>query len=115
METPENSDRVEVTDKVEYQTYEIEWQGIALTIRHCPRWLATYGEFVTQHIEVSSRMCEPLPITETGYRSQFFNSGEVLGAFGNDPVAYVLAWLDEGAKSKEWLAKVEAARQHSLF
>ena len=115
METPENPDRVEVTDKVEYQTYETEWQGIALTIRHCPRWLATYGEFVTQHIEVSSRMCEPLPITETGYRSQFFNNVEVLEAFGNDPIAYVLAWLDEAAKSKKWLAEVEAARQYSLF
>jgi len=115
METQNDSDRVEITDKVEYQTYEIEWQGIGLTIRHCPRWLASYGDYVTQHIEVSSRMCEPLPITDTGYRSQFFKNGEALEAFGNDVVVYVLVWLDEAAKSKEWQAKADAARQYSLF
>lgn len=102
-------------EALEYQTYQAEWQGIALEIRHSSRWLCSHGEMVTQHIEIRSEGKVALPVTETGYRSHFMNGADALAEFNNDPVAFVLFWLDEAANDKAWLAKVEAARQYSLF
>ena len=47
----------------------------------------------------------PLPITETGYRSHFTGSAAIEERGG--PVAYVIAWLDDAAKSSAW-KKIEA-------
>lgn len=110
METPEYRERVE------YETYVTEWRGISLEIRHCPNWFSMpEDDFVTQHIEFRSEGKQILPVTETGYRSHFLNGADALAEFNHDPVAYVLAWLDEAAKCKKWLAQVEAARQYPLF
>jgi len=105
----------DLNEQPEYQTYRTQWQGIALEIRHCPSWLSSNSEMVTQHIEICSAGRVALPITETGYRSHFMNGAEVLDAFNNDPVAFVLAWLDDAGQSQEWLAQVEAARQYTLL
>ncbi|RUS60939.1 hypothetical protein EGN72_07125 [Pseudorhodobacter sp. E13] len=72
-------------------------------------------DFVTQHIEVRSLDKRILPITETGYRSHFMNGAEALVEFENDPVAFILWWLDEAAKAPEWRAKQNADRQLSFF
>ncbi len=101
---------------MEYATYEATWAGIDLEIRHCPNWFSMPEDgFVTQHIEIRSAGKVPLPITGTGYRSHFMNGEQALAEFDNDPVAFVLCWLDEAAKSKEWQDQVDAARQFSLF
>ena len=103
-------------NRAEYETYCVSWQGIALEIRHCPSWFSMPGDgFVTQHIEIRSAGKAPLPVTTTGYRSHFINGETALAEFGDDPVAIVLWWLDEAAKSKEWQDQVDAARQYSLF
>lgn len=74
------------------------WQGIDIELTYCPvRWTQI------SHIEVRSIHPEraPLPITETGYRSHFFEVGTV-EAEGGDVVAQVTAWLDEEARKPEW-------------
>ncbi len=105
----------ETLDRPEYQTFNATWQGIDLEIRHCPRWLCSSGDYVTQHIEIRSAGKVRLPITETGYRSHFMNGAEALAEFDDDPVAFVLWMLDGAGQNKEWLAQVEADRQYSLF
>jgi hypothetical protein len=99
----------------EYQIYPTEWQGIPLEIHHCPNWLNSHGEMTIQHIEIRSEGKVALPVTETGYLSHFMNGADALGEFNDDPVEFVFWWLEQAAKSKEWLAKVEAGRQYSLF
>jgi hypothetical protein len=92
-----------------YITHHITWRGIAITIRHatgCP--IAEYD-----HIEVISQNDQPLPITETGYRSHFLPSADV--AEYSDAIAYVTAWLDHEAKSEAWQEQAEVGRQMSLL
>ena len=47
----------------DYVNFTTDWAGIPLSIRYCPDWCN-----VTAHLEIHSASCEPLPITETGYR-----------------------------------------------
>lgn len=113
MNAIENSEH---PDRAEYQTFTTTWEGIALEIRHCPCWFsALEDDFVTQHIEIRSQDKRLLPITETGYRSHFMNGTYALAEFDNDPVAFVLWWLDEAAKDPNWKRKEEDDRQGLLF
>lgn len=93
------------------QTHRFDWRGIEIEAIYTPR---KWG--VTAHLEIRSVKPEraPLPITDTGYRSHFHPCGTI-EARGGDVVAQVLAWLDEEATSREWLAHVEAGRQGELF
>lgn len=84
-----------------------DWQGIPIDVSVEENWLNSD----TCHMEV--RAPEKLPITETGYRSHFL-SPETMAEF-ETPEAYVRAWLDEAAQSKEWKAHWEARKQLSLF
>lgn len=54
----------------------------------------------------------PLPITETGYRSAFFDDDT---RPGGDSVGYTERWLNEAAQDKTWRAHVETTRQFRLF
>lgn len=103
-------------ERAEYETYQVTWQEISIEIRHCQNCFSmSDDDFVTQHIEVKSLDKRLLPITKTGYRSHFMNGAEALEEFGNDPVAFVLWWLDETAKDPVWKRKEEDGRQGSLF
>lgn len=98
-----------------YETHTACWEGIDLIIRHCRSWSPQQSEFKTQHIEVQAALSQPLPITDTGYRSIFINGTEALSNFDNDPVAYVLAYIRDEASKTKWRKKQEADRQMSLF
>lgn len=112
----ERSEYSEHRERAEYKTYTAFWHGVELEIRHCPCWFSMSEDcFDTQHIEVRSRDKRLLPITETGYRSHFMNGAEALVEFENDPVAFVLWWLDEAAKDPNWKRKEVDDRQGSLF
>jgi hypothetical protein len=96
--------------------FETIWQGIELIISYCPRWLCSDGdEMITQHIEIRSIGKTALPITETGYRSCFLMGVDVLEEYQNDPVQYVLAWLNDAAQSKDWKEHLDRSRQGDLF
>ena len=86
-----------------YRESRATWRGISLTIRHCPVWGSTHNGPV-QHVEVESDDHVAIPITETGYRSHFMIGDQALAAYGDDPIAFVLAWLDHEATRPAWRA-----------
>lgn len=93
------------------QTFILHWSGIEIRIDFEPTYMS--GPYC--HLEVTSIAPEraALPITETGYKSHFGNADEIEASGG--PVAFVIGSLDEAAMSQEWLAKVIADQQLSLF
>ena len=105
------------TENRHIETFEADWHGIALRISWEPSWL-NMGErlgYDTAHLQIEATRPDhaALPITETGYRSHFTTPATV-AAFGG-PVAFVLAWLDEGSVSADWKRREQEARQFSLF
>lgn len=88
-----------------YTEHPINWQGIAITVRYCRNWLSAFEN--VRHIEVVAESKEPLPITESGYRSHFMIGDDELAEFEGCPAAYVTAWLDHTAKSKKWQPKLQ--------
>ena len=109
---------VEVPDSIEDETFpmcrklperhehKITWQGIAIEITHKPKWVS-----IADHIEVRAK--QPLPITETGYRSIFLTQVEIEEAGGVIKLVYHL--LEKDAKSPEWQQYREESRQETLF
>lgn len=95
----------------QYTEYPMSWNGIEIVVRHCPSWIASTDTLLVQHIELHTGNRDPLPVTETGYRSHFLTGADVLAAFDHDPVAYVVAWLDHEARAQGW----QPDRQMSLF
>ncbi|MFA5952597.1 MAG: hypothetical protein WC807_20220 [Hyphomicrobium sp.] len=89
----------------------IQWQGMAVSIRHVANWSGTGFD----HIEVQTILPPraPLPITETGYRSHFLHGEDLAGRGG--AVAFVTKWLDHEARSAAWQGHLRASAQLSLF
>lgn len=95
----------------QYEVHTFIWQEIEIELTYWPlKWNAI------SHLEIRSIKPEraPLPITETGYKSHFFQPESVEFIDGS-LVETVIQELDERAKSKEWLDFVEASRQGDLF
>jgi hypothetical protein len=86
--------------------YEIVWEGIRIEIVHKSKWVSTHD-----HIEV--RAGQPLPITETGYRSIFLTDVDIEETGG--VIELVKGLLNEGAKSQKWQQCYEESKQESLF
>ena len=97
----------------QYTSYHLEWEGISILVKWCPRWLGENAPHQIAHLEIHAANREPLPMTGTGYRSHFIDK-EAVEALGG-PVSYVSAWLAEAAAAPEWQAQVQASRQLSLF
>lgn len=90
----------------------IDWHGICVEVSYEPDWLRSAG---VAHLQLQSVAPEgaPLPVTETGYRSHFTSTDDVLAEGG--PLAYARAWLDDAAAAPAWRAQEEAARQFTLL
>ena len=88
---------------------EIIWEGRLIRLSYTPRqWK------VIDHLEIRADDGEPLPITETGYRSHHF--GPMEPALTMSEVEEMLIdWLDKEARTKCWKNYVEQSRQLSLF
>jgi len=86
-------------------------ETIKIRITHTHNYLVRGQD----HIETESIKPKraPLPITETGYRSHFMPSIDLINAGG--PVTFVTAWIEREAKSKKWLAEATAKAQGDLF
>jgi hypothetical protein len=99
------------------QRSTFEWQGLTIEVLlSFPAYLQPYKSvygYELAHFEVRSLCGEPLPISETGYRSVFTRPEDIAAEGG--PVAYARALLDFEARSPLWLARQIAARQYSLF
>ena len=93
------------------QTYKFDWSGIEIEAVYTPEGYGPYA-----HLEIRSINPEhaPLPMTETGYKSQFHPKGTI-EARGGNVVHQVLDWLNEEAQNPKWKAHIEASRQGYLF
>ncbi len=97
--------------------YEIDWHdpvaGSATRIRitHSRDYLIAGQDHV--EVEALTPKKTPLPITGTGYRSQFLRALELVNAGG--PVTFVTAWLDREAKGKDWQKRQTVHQQGDLF
>ena len=85
----------------------IEWRSIVIELRLTPNWM----NGLAHHLEL--RASEPLPITETGYRSHFLATSD--SADLDEVIAFILSWLDDAAEDKSWQDCQERRRQGDLF
>ena len=95
------------TEGAGYETFTLVWEGLTIEVSHQANWLDT-GHW---HIEL--RCDDPLPVTQTGYRSYFVPSPAVSGQA--DITACVIGWLDDAAQTPEWRKHLTAAAQLKLF
>ena len=98
--------------------YEMIWNDIHIEIIYTPSLYKSYEEvygYPLSHLEIKSTLpCNaPLPITETGYKSEYFNVTETED-FTN-PINYVRSWLDEASESPEWIEYQNNSNQLSLI
>ena len=97
-------------------TETLEWRGVTIRVGYEADWLGL-GEGFEAHAHLDLQVMEPkgapLPVTDTGYRSEFLGGGEVEEAGGI--VAYVTAWLEEMAESKSWRVARARWEQRDLF
>ena len=77
------------------EKHTITWRGIGIEITFTPE---KFG--MADHIELRSEGKTPLPVTGTGYRSNFLPCGHVADYGG--AVAFATAWLDHEAARTGW-------------
>lgn len=87
-------------------TYQIKWDNIPITINYIKNY---WKSCLVSHLEIKCN--EPLPITNTGYRS--------IWLFDNDPAhrdikTFVITGLNEAQNKKSWLAYKEEKKQKAL-
>ena len=90
-----------------YEAFTLQWSDFSILVEYQRHWLNS-GNW---HIQL--RCDEPLPVTQTGYRSIFVGDAEFENA--DDIRAFVIAALDEAAQSKAWQTHMDQRRQLSLF
>ena len=83
------------------------WEGIEIDLSHHIQRFG--GPF--DHLELRAK--ERLPVTETGYCSHFIHPKEL--ALWESPEAFVLDWLNDAARHRDWLEYRQQSRQFSLF
>ncbi len=93
---------------------EFTWQGIDIHVIYKPNYLnssCSDDTSVLSHIEV--RANQPIPITETGYKSIFFfqKKSDMI----TELVQEVRKHLDKGTESKVWQKYCADQLQPSLF
>lgn len=97
--------------------YEMEWRNpvsdetVRIRITHAREYLSSGSD----HLEIESIKPKraPLPITETGYRSHFIPTLDLINAGG--PVTFVTAWINQEAKGKAWTKSAVVKAQGDLF
>lgn len=92
-------------------TYKILWRDIHIVIRHELDYLWKGTSHIEVHVVRPKRAA--IPITESGYRSHFIPTLELINAGGS--VTFVTAWLNREEKSKAWKERDFKSRQGDLF
>jgi len=90
------------------QIKTITWHDHEISLSLVP----DYFENVA-HLEIRSLDKQPLPITETGYRSHFFHS-ETPPTM-TEVIDMVSAWINKEAKTKRWQNYETKSKQLDLF
>lgn len=89
-------------------TSTIVWEGIEIEVVYAAKSILNRA-----HLELRTKDKVPIPVTETGYRSEFLEPGLVEEQGGPD--AYTRAWLNYMAQSVEWREYKRTSEQLSLF
>ena len=85
----------------------LDWRGITIDVSITFDWLNM------DHHHIEFRADQPLPVTQTGYRSHFIHVDQ-FAAF-NNLEQLVRLWLEDAAKSPEWIQAQDERRQLKLF
>ena len=85
------------TTKRKSRVHKFDWRGITCRVKHTPRYF-DYADHV--ELFVVRPKGAILPITETGYRSEFLSADELAASGG--AVALMTALIDREAKTKRW-------------
>ena len=94
------------------------WNGVSISISYEADWLGlsvSKLDLAYAHLElqVLAPKGAPLPVTETGYRSEFLDCGRVEASGGLK--AFVAGWLDEAARGLTWRVAQAKWVQGDLF
>lgn len=110
------ADAIELKGEPVIETHHLHWRGIHMTIEYEPDWSTVMMEHYGSsraHIAVKSQDKVQLPITDTGYRSEFQLSKDIED--GGGVVKFVRLWLDAAAEDPAWIDHVDQSRQMDLF
>ena len=91
-------------------TATVTWRGITCRVRHTPKY---FNDLDHIELNVVSPKGARLPITETGFRSEFVTAVVLSGSGG--AVAYLIALLEREATTKRWQKREMELRQLRLF
>jgi len=97
---------------------QLVWNGITVLVSYEPDWLglaaAGFQEpYAHLELQVLSPEGAPLPVSETGYWSEFLSVGEAEEDGG--PVALATALLDEFSNTQTWRVRWARWEQGDLF
>lgn len=99
---------------MESQPFSLIWQEIEISITYVESWSKAYKDiwgYQLAHMKIHAE--EPLPITQTGFRSIFLHHHEVMEEGG--VTNFVNAILEEASLSKSWQEHLQQRNQLSLF
>jgi hypothetical protein len=91
----------------ETQGASLQWAGIDIEVRFTKNWL----NGTAHHLEL--RAGEPVSVTATGYRSHFLPAEMDVDL--DFIFAFLIDWLDEAARSRDWQDYLERSRQGDPF
>ena len=97
-----------MTEKQYDEEVSLVWNGLDIHVTLSREMQTSYINFV--HIEI--RCKEPLPMTNTGYRSHFMQA-EAFAEY-ESLEAFINIWLEEASQSKDWKQIWEARQQLSF-
>jgi len=93
--------------------YDLKWRGLNIRVVYERDFLGNVLH-ATAHLQIQSEpRTQPLPMTETGYKSHFLPAEEIDASGG--VIAYVTRWLDAAALRPAWKAFEREQRQGCLF
>ena len=98
------------------QTIKTAWNSIDLQITYNSNWSKTCNELYDYHVvhlEIISLTGEPMPISNTGFRSHFTTASLIDEEGGAE--TFTLRWMDIAAKSKQWIKYAHDSLQLELF
>ena len=100
-------------------TETVVWEGITILVSFEPDWLglgaAALDDDACAHLElqVLEPKGAPLPLTDTGYWSDFLSLSEAQEAGG--PAAVAVELLEEFAQTQTWRVRRARWEQRDLF
>lgn len=96
--------------------HNITWHNIPIEINYNPDYSKAYHDvygYGLAHIKIQAGMDCALPITDTGFRSQFIAEPcvSMYGSVEN----FVMAMLNEASQNPKWIKQETEQQQLNLF